>query len=350
MRSGGTQHPEEIINFAANQLIKTPGVVGKDAGDLNIEQQSVPNMSVLIALGHAYLQKAGAEMVYPVRITADTTLAISSNSSGNGRIDAVVLYIDLAVSPDATISNVAKLVVVEGAPTASPTAPTDNDIEGEIGASNPYMRLGNIAVADGAISITTSEITDTRTQMILDLENTMNNVSAKTTPADNDRLPLLDSTGSYVLKYLSFLNLKAAIGSYLNPVGTIREFNVATNPNTLLGFGTWAAHGTGRVTVAIDAGQTEFDALGETGGEKTHTLTEAEMPVHTHIQNAHSHSVYNNSDYTDSSGAQPKPRSTTGDQNYSTSNAIATNQNAGSGAAHNNLQPFIIVHRWVRTA
>lgn len=38
----------------------------------------------------------------------------------------------------------------------------------------------------------------------------------------------------------------------------------------------------GRVVVARDASQTEFDTLGETGGSKTHTLTIAEMPAHDH--------------------------------------------------------------------
>lgn len=38
----------------------------------------------------------------------------------------------------------------------------------------------------------------------------------------------------------------------------------------------------GRVPVGLDAGQTEFDALGETGGAKTHTLSEAELPAHGH--------------------------------------------------------------------
>lgn len=38
----------------------------------------------------------------------------------------------------------------------------------------------------------------------------------------------------------------------------------------------------GRVVVARDAAQAEFDVLGETGGAKTHTLLQAEMPQHNH--------------------------------------------------------------------
>lgn len=38
----------------------------------------------------------------------------------------------------------------------------------------------------------------------------------------------------------------------------------------------------GRVAVGKDSSQTEFDTLGETGGEKTHTLTINEMPSHKH--------------------------------------------------------------------
>lgn len=38
----------------------------------------------------------------------------------------------------------------------------------------------------------------------------------------------------------------------------------------------------GRVVVGVDAGQSEFDTLGETGGAKTHTLDSTEIPSHTH--------------------------------------------------------------------
>jgi microcystin-dependent protein len=45
----------------------------------------------------------------------------------------------------------------------------------------------------------------------------------------------------------------------------------------------------GRTIVARDSTQTEFDILGESNGAKTVTLTEAQMPVHTHVQDAHNH-------------------------------------------------------------
>lgn len=55
----------------------------------------------------------------------------------------------------------------------------------------------------------------------------------------------------------------------------------------------------GRVVVGVDAGQSEFDTLGETGGAKTHTLDSTEIPAHTHsegtlatdFESSHSHSV-----------------------------------------------------------
>jgi hypothetical protein len=149
-----------------------------------------------------------------------------------------------------------------------------------------------------------------------------------------------------------------AVMSALNPVGTIREFNVSTDPATLLGFGTWAPFGTGRVTVAIDAGQTEFDTNGKTGGSKTHTLSIDEMPIHTHTQNPHTHSrsnQYSISGFRTGTGGQGFRADSsllyTGSNNYDTiDNATATNQNAGGNGAHNNLQPYIVVYRWVRTA
>jgi hypothetical protein len=136
------------------------------------------------------------------------------------------------------------------------------------------------------------------------------------------------------------------------PVGAIFVSAVSTNPATLLGYGTWTAFGAGRTLVGIDAGQTEFDTAEETGGAKTHTLTESEMPSHTHVQNAHSHVQGVNSATTGgSSGYTPDTSTNTRvNSGYSTSDSTAVNQNTGGGAAHNNLQPYIVVYFWRRTS
>jgi len=130
-------------------------------------------------------------------------------------------------------------------------------------------------------------------------------------------------------------------GGQAFPVGSIFISVVATNPATLLGYGTWSAFGTGRVLVGIDSGDTDFNIVEETGGEKTHILTEAEMPSHAHVQRRHATSTGSLNGWTtatDTSSSNP--------QNAGT----LTTATAGSGTAHNNLQPYIVVYMWKRTA
>jgi hypothetical protein len=62
------------------------------------------------------------------------------------------------------------------------------------------------------------------------------------------------------------------------PIGTIYEttnaaYDTAAKLATQFGFGTWEPYGGGRVLVAINSADTEFNTLGQTGGAKTHTLT-----------------------------------------------------------------------------
>ena len=139
------------------------------------------------------------------------------------------------------------------------------------------------------------------------------------------------STGSVIdanVNVIEVLKKAYQIGSvYINASN-------ATNPASLLGFGTWSAFGAGKVMVGLDAGDTSFDTAGETGGEKTHTLTVAEMPAHRHpMARADGGATYQYS-YKNNIG-------------HPTS-GVAYTESAGGGGAHNNLQPYIVVYFWKR--
>ena len=134
------------------------------------------------------------------------------------------------------------------------------------------------------------------------------------------------------------LGVSVAIPLDAWPVGSVFIAVVATNPASLLGGGTWVAFGTGRTLVGIDAAQAEFNTAEGTGGAKTHTLSTAELPAHTHslailVDGGGSGSgLYSSSSMT------------------STAQSTQNSNSTGSGGAHNNLQPYIVVYFWKRTA
>lgn len=160
------------------------------------------------------------------------------------------------------------------------------------------------------------------------------------------------------------------------PVGSIYINTTTADPNTFMGFGTWENFAAGRVLVGLDDGVAPFDTLGDTGGEVEHTLTSGEMPSHTHTQdshnhtqdshnhtqNSHTHTQYSNTAAHQAGGANNNAQVTTLGANTGGTTATniattatnqattATNQNTGGGSAHNNLQPFIVVSIWQRTA
>ena len=126
------------------------------------------------------------------------------------------------------------------------------------------------------------------------------------------------------------------------PVGSIYiNAGVATNPGTLLGFGTWTAFGTGRTIVGVDSSDTDFDTVRETGGSKTHTLTTAELPAHTH-------QLGSNDSGTGTGGAAGNVEFT---RDFGDGNGDAvTSSSVGSGNAHTIVQPYITAYMWRRTA
>jgi len=142
----------------------------------------------------------------------------------------------------------------------------------------------------------------------------------------------------------------------LYPVGSVYEnYTNGTNPATLLGFGTWVEYGAGRVTVSRSSGETEFNAVGEVGGSKTHTLTTAQTPSHSHTIGNHNHTsgvAYDSGPYGTAaipSTGRPTGAGASANSPKTSSNGAQTTSLTGSNNSHNNIQPYIVIYRWVRT-
>jgi hypothetical protein len=133
------------------------------------------------------------------------------------------------------------------------------------------------------------------------------------------------------------------------PVGSIyMNASNSDNPSTLLGFGTWVSFGAGRVLVGIDGNQSEFNQLGETGGSKNVRLTAAQSGLP-----AHSHSTTSIASYTDhGNGNYPDGGVAVYNNTTQTWNRVTVNNNTARNASqsHTNLQPYIVVYMWKRTA
>jgi hypothetical protein len=148
-------------------------------------------------------------------------------------------------------------------------------------------------------------------------------------------------------------NLSASI----YPVGSIYiNAGVTTNPATLLGFGTWTAFGAGRVLVGLNAADSAFDTLQETGGSKdatlvSHTHTGTTSAIGNHIHNVGQgtpgvrYADFGPDPYFGAVGASPFQTGEAGGHDHT-----FTTNSAGSSATNANLQPYITVCMWLRTA
>lgn len=122
--------------------------------------------------------------------------------------------------------------------------------------------------------------------------------------------------------------VKGAIFDAVWPVGSIYLAYNHTNPATLFG-GTWTRI-TNRFLWAVDAD----GGIGVVGGEKTVTLTEAQLPAHDH-----------GGTYTNAGTARTHAWLASG------GSAMGFEAvEAGGGGAHNNMPPYIQVSVWRRTA
>lgn len=131
------------------------------------------------------------------------------------------------------------------------------------------------------------------------------------------------------------------VQNQLYPVGHIIVSGNPANPATYLGFGTWEAQGTGRVLVGVGTGvdsrgESVGFTLGQYGGEYRHQLTIPELASHTH--------PFTDNTILAGSGVD-------GGANFSPNVGVAdVTGSTGNDQPHNNVQPYLAVHFWQRTA
>jgi hypothetical protein len=139
------------------------------------------------------------------------------------------------------------------------------------------------------------------------------------------------------------------------PIGSIyTNATNATNPGTLLGFGTWTAFGAGRVMVGFNASDPLFDSAEETGGSKdavlvshTHTATVTD-PGHFHT--APSGGLSGGAAAAGGDAGFNKHTAATLTTDTKTTGITVANSTEGSSGTNANLQPYITVYMWKRTA
>jgi hypothetical protein len=129
------------------------------------------------------------------------------------------------------------------------------------------------------------------------------------------------------------------------PVGSIYSSTTSTNPNLLFGFGTWVAFGAGRVLIGNGGGFT----AGDTGGSAdavvvshTHAITD---PGHTH--NYVKTTRQGASGPLENGGEWDAVQTTVASVSATTGITINT---AGVSGTNANLQPYVVVYMWQRTA
>ena len=203
-----------------------------------------------------------------------------------------------------------------------------------------------------------------------EIDNEFNSISGAISSKADLASPALTGTptgptataGSNTTQLATTAFVTAALGA-IYPVGSIYiNATSSSNPSTLLGFGTWTAFGAGRVMVGLDAGNAAFDTAEETGGSAdaitvshTHTATSTS----TVTDAGHTHTTAG--DYvTNDGGSSQGDYGGPGAYNYRNDISTATtgitvatsttNSSTGSSGTNANLQPYIVVRMWKRTA
>ena len=240
-----------------------------------------------------------------------------------------------------------------------------------------YVKSTNFAVKDGLPSGDPLKVVKGT-----EIDTEFNNIATSIASKANTSSPTFLGTpfaptatvGTATNQLATTAFVAAALAASVYPVGSI-YINATnnTNPATLLGFGTWSAFGAGRVPVGFNASDPLFDTAEETGGSKdavvvshTHTGTTDNAGDHAHRVGISMSSVGAEtaqfSSYTGQTSGATRYlggggttdgtgfNSGVNTQTVGAHTHTFTTASTGSSGTNANLQPYITVFMWKRTA
>lgn len=315
--------------------IVSSGVVDASLNELQVSADG-SGMTVSVATGSAWVN--GRFM------TSDAAelLVIGAADASWNRIDRVVVRNTYATG--------ITLAVLTGTKAASPSAPALTTT----GYTKYEISLAQVLVEAGATVIAADKVTDERTFASLKyIRSTALIADASLNLGAQKITTLGDGTASTHAMNKGQFDDSANFS--IAPTGVVRAFGTATIPGgwllcdgsavsrttyaRLFGvIGTKFGSGDGTTTfnlpsmdnhfiIGQDEEDADFDTVGETGGAATVTLTEANLPAHTH-----GGVKYLTSLSTFASGASGGVLSPT---------LSGTSDPSGSGSAHDNLPPYM---------
>lgn len=304
--------------------------------------------------------------------SASGDLAVTNGGTGGSNVTAAITNL---VEPLTAITS------VDGADEIALVDVDDSD-------NGKKATVANILKATTTLTDTTIALTDeilfcdvgdsnnAKKDTVNGVWDTLTSLTAETSLASGDQVVVADASASNAAKKMTAANLAAGIQALLTnvPVGATIPYSGTSAPTGWLlcdgaaisrttysalfaVIGTTYGVGDGSTTFNIPdlrgrvvAGQDDMggtsadrltnqtggldgDTLGATGGSETHTLTEAQMPAHTHTYFKH----------TTTGGGAGASLNQGGNSN------TATGATGGDGA-HNNVQPTIILNYIIYTS
>ena len=263
-----------------------------------------------------------------VTLNHDNTARLATSSAG--------VSITGTTTSSGTITSSANLVIADG---------------GTIGSASDADAI--TIAAGGGVTFSQTPVFPDGSLPLTDLDiDGGTDIGAALVDAD---LMIVDDGAGGTNRKAAMSRMKTYILESVYPVGSIFISISATDPGTSLGFGTWSRFGEGRMLVSQNSSDSDFDTAEETGGAKTHTISESQLPSHQHFTmntgNGFGNSLEDNVNNTGTTNS----RGGLGNNDYimqsvsSAANAGKTSA-VGSGSAVTHMNPYIVAYMWKRTS